>query len=206
MGWKQVAKTGGTGDFEKAPPGNHAAVLVALIDLGVQRNEFNGEEKFQHRAFFCFELTDEKNKAGNNHLVGIDLTRSMDAKSKLRGWVDSWRGRKTNDGEEFDISSLAGKKCLLSVTDSKGYPKVTGVAAPSKGMKIPEATRPITIFSIDDIKPDGSFTLPDWLPYLYGEPLKTVIERRCEEEDDAKGDAHEPDRDKKDAEQLQEMF
>ncbi len=207
MGWKQVAKTGGGGDFEKAPPGNHPAVLVALIDLGVQENEYNGEKTYQHRGFFCWELTGEKNSKGFNHLIGIDLTMSMDAKSKLRGWVDAWRGRKTNDGEEFDISSLLGKKCLLSVTEKNGYPKIAGVAAVPKGMTVTEATHHLEIFSLDDIKPDGSFTIPDWLPYLYGEPLKTVIERRCEEDQVAEATTGAPtEQHKADTAQLQEMF
>ncbi len=201
--WKQVAKTGGGGDFEKAPPGNHPAILVALIDLGVQENDFQGTKSYQHRAFFCWELTSEKNTKGVNHIIGIDMTVSMNEKSKLRAWVDAWRGKKTNDGEEFDISTLVGKKCLLSVTEKNGYPKIAGVGGVPKGMTVADATKPLAIFSIDDIKADGSFTLPDWLPYLYGEPLKTIIERRCEQEDEApKGDAHEPD----DAKQLAEMF
>ncbi len=206
MGWKQVAKTGGGGDFEKCPPGNHPAVLVALIDLGVQENEFNGEKKYQPRAYFCWELTGEKNSKGFNHLIGIDLTVSMDAKAKLRGWVDAWRGRATTDGEEFDISTLVGKKCLLSVTEKKGYSNVSGVAAIPKGMTVAPPTKTLTTFSIDDIKPDGTFTIPDWLPYLYGEPLTEVIKRRCEKEDEPeKGDANE-DGIKSDSEQLQEMF
>ena len=155
MSWKQVAKSGGGDNFEKAPPGNHPAVLVALIDLGVQENEFNGEKKYQHRAFFCWELTSEKNTKGNNFIIGIYLTVSMGDKAKLRQWVDAWRGRKTNDGEEFDISSLVGKKCLLSVTESRGYSKVNGVAQVPKGMAVPKPTHQLTTFSIDDIKTAG---------------------------------------------------
>ncbi len=205
MGWKQVARAS-TGDFEKAPPGNHPAILVALIDLGYQANDYQGKVTYPLRAYFCWELTSEKNKEGNNFLVGIDLTVSMDTKAKLRGWVDSWRGRVTPDGEEFDISTLVGKKCLLSITEKRGYSNVSGVAAIPKGMTVAPATKPLTTFNVADIKPDGSFTIPEWLPWLYGKPLKDVIMARCEKEDEpAKGDANE-DGIKSDSEQLQEMF
>ncbi len=186
--WKQKAKSGG--DYEQAPPGNHPAVCVAIVDIGVQEQEFAGEKKYQRRAYFCFELVSEKSKAGNNFLLGIDLTVSLAEKAKLRAWVEAWRGKKIADGEEFDISVLLGKKCLLSVIEKGGYARIQGVASMPKGMVVGEPTHKPFIFSVDDIK-DDTYDLPDWLPWLYGETLKAHIDRRCEEVED--GNAKEPD-------------
>lgn len=60
MSWtKQQAnsKTGG-GNYEKPPPGNHPAVCVAIIDMGTQKQEYQGNVTFAHRAYFVWELVE----------------------------------------------------------------------------------------------------------------------------------------------------
>ena len=183
MGWKVKESKG---DFESAPAGNHPAVLAAIIDLGVQRNDYQGVESFQKRAYFCWELVTEKAKNGQTFVVGIDLTVSLNEKAKLRHFIDAWRGKAMAEGEEFDISKLLGKKCLLTLTaNKKGYPVVSGVAAIPKGMTVAEPTRKPVIWSLDDLDETGKIELPEWLPRIFGETVKEVIEHRCEEEAEA---------------------
>lgn len=178
--WKQRASSRGDGEgFAKAPPGNHPAALVAIVDLGDQKNEYKGVETVQRRAFFCWELVLEKVPGtSRNHLVGIDLTVSLNEKAKLRQWIEAWRGKKLADGEEYDISVLLGKKCLLNVEEKNGYPKVSGVAAVPRGMAVPEPQTKPFLWGCEKIEEEGGINLPDWLPYLYGESLKTHIEGR----------------------------
>lgn len=183
MGWKTKAKKGGDGEFEKAPIGNHPAVLIGMIGMGIQENEFNGQKTQQRRALFVWELVTEKNKAGQNHIIAIDLTVSLGEKAKLRGWIEARTGKPIPEGHEYDISKELGKPCLLSVTENKGYPKVSGMAAIPKGMEVAKPSRQPFLWDVDQIGANGEITLPDWIPWLYGEPLTEHIKRRVEEDE-----------------------
>lgn len=179
--WKQQAKKGGDGN-DKPPPGNHPAVLVAIVDLGTQKQEYQGKVSWQRRAMFVWELVMEK-QAGfkdRNHLIGIDLTVSLNEKAKLRQWIEARVGRQIPEGGEYEIDKELGKPCLLSVVEKNGYPKVDGMKAVPKGMTVPPAQNAPFLWSLDDAPEDGSITLPDWLPYLYGEPLADHIRRSKE--------------------------
>src|SRR5579859_1912968 len=108
------AKAGG--GTEVPPAGNHPAVLVALIDLGTQRTEYNNQVSWQRKVYLVWELTTEQ-VAGttNNHVIGRDYTLTFSSKSLLRGLIEKWRGRGFAENEEFDLSKLLGQKCLLTV-------------------------------------------------------------------------------------------
>lgn len=175
--WTPKASKGNGDGFPKAPAGNHPAVLVAIVDLGTQKQEYQGNVTWQRRAYFCWELTAEavpgfKDK---NFLVGLDLNISLNEKAKLRKWIEARVGKQIPEGVEYDIRKELGQKCLLNVAEKNGYPKVEGMGAVPKGMAVPDAKTPPFLFSLDERKPDGSFELPDWLPWLYGSKLGDVI-------------------------------
>lgn len=179
--WKTKPSKGGDGEYEKAPAGNHPAVLVAMIDMGTQEQEFKGEIKELHRAFFCWELVGEKTKGGKNHLIGMDLTVSLNERAKLRGWIEARIGRPLGEEEEYDFLQELGKPCLLNVVMNKsGYPKVDGMSAVPKGMTVPSPTFTVTSWHLDDYEATGKIDIPSWLPYLYGESVTDHI-RRCGE-------------------------
>lgn len=184
MSWKAKAAKGGSGDFEKAPPGNHPAVLIGLIGMGIQENEFGGEKTRQRRAMFVWELVTEKNKAGGSFIIGIDLTVSLNEKAKLRQWIEARTGKPMPEGHEYDLSKELGKPCMLNVTEKNGYPKVAGMAAVPKGFTVPAPTRQPFIWDVDQIDANGHFELPSWVPYLYGEPLSEHIKRRVIEDEE----------------------
>lgn len=171
--WAMTAtKSGGEGGFEKAPPGNHPAVMVAIVDMGTQTVDgYQGAPaKDQHRAYLVWELVGEP-AAGTsrNHTIGIDMNLSLNEKAKLRKWVEAWTGKPIGDGGGFDISTLLGKSCLLNVIEKNGYPKVDGVGAVPKGMAVPSAQNKPVAYTLGDLM--GGATPPDWLPYLFGRPI-----------------------------------
>lgn len=179
--WKQKANksTGEGGNFAKPPAGNHSAVLVAIIDMGEQHSEFGGESKWQHRAYFVWELVGEQ-IAGTkkNHVIGIDLTVSLNEKAKLRKWIEARAGKPIPDGVEYEIDKELGQPCLLNVVMKGDYPKVEGVAALPKGMPVPKPSYPLTLISLDEFS-DGK-AVPEWVPWLYGEALEDHIRRSKE--------------------------
>jgi len=173
---------GGGGGHEKAPPGNHLAVLVGIFDMGTQENEFGGKVKVQHRAYFAWELTGEK-IAGTtkNHVIGTDLTFSLNEKATLRKWIESRTGKTIpEDGADFDISSELGQPCMLSVVMNGEYPKIAGMAAvPAIFLKsVPKPTYPITLVELDQFK--AGTPIPEWCPWLYGNELSDHI-KACQE-------------------------
>lgn len=182
--WKKTANSKGAagGEYEQPPAGNHCAVLVAMIDLGEQRQEpyeAGGKITWPHRIYWCWELCDEK-KSGStaNHTIGMDLTFSLHEKAKMRGFVEARRGSKIPDSMELDISEELGKPCLLNVVMKGDYPKIEGLGALPKGMPTPIPTYPLTILTLDDLQ--AGATIPEWVPWLYGESLSDVWKRAKE--------------------------
>lgn len=156
------------------PEGTHAAVCVGVVDLGTQppSGKFL-DQKPQRKLYLVWELTEEATRP----LIGKDFTASLNEKATLRKWIEQWRGKKFGEDEEFDVATLAGKKCLLTITHSgngdKKYHNATSVAAPMKGMSIRDAqVKPFT-FSLDDGEP---FRGPTWdLPFWYGRSIEEVV-------------------------------
>jgi len=193
--WKQKASKGGGGDGEgidRPPPGNHPAVLVAIIDMGTQDTDFQGKPGKAHRAYFVWELVTRKvaGTKGTNHLIGIDLTVSLNENAKLRKWVEARKNKRMPDGYEYDISKELGQPCLLNVTlNKREYPVVSGMSAVPDGLSIPGPQRKPFLWGLDDDTDD----LPDWLPWLYGRKIADHIAdchekrkgRRSEDEGDA---------------------
>ena len=83
--------TAGGGNFEKAPAGNHPAVLVGLIDLGMQWMDAYKDRpgKYMRKAFFVWELVTKK-QAGmkdKNLLIAADLTVSLHENATMTAWL-----------------------------------------------------------------------------------------------------------------------
>jgi hypothetical protein len=176
MSWKVSASASNDGGVrEKAPAGNHVAVLVALIDLGQQwQDGYQGEEgKYQHRVYFVWELVTKPLQGfkDRNHVLAVDLTLSLNEKAKMRKWLEARRGEKIKDGQ-FDIADELGKPCLLNVVmNNNNYPKVEGVSQMPEGLPVPPNKHPLTMWKMgEDIA-----AVPAWVPWLYGRSIQEVI-------------------------------
>lgn len=181
-GWTMTASSGGGGGGgEKAPPGNHPAVLVAIVGMGTQKSDYQGVVKWNRRAFFVWELVTKKNSlSGKNHLIGIDLTMSFAEKAKLKAFVESWQGRAIPAGESFDVSELLGKPCLLSVKMKGDWPRIDGVAAVPELMTVPPSqTKPLA-WTLAGKQPNTVLDIPEWVPWLYGKSLSEHV-KACKE-------------------------
>jgi hypothetical protein len=179
-------KSSGGGDYEKPPPGNHPAVLVAVIDMGHQWQEpFKGDPKskgaWQHRAFFVWELVTKKQSGSTrNHVIGLDLTLSLNEKAKLRKWVEARMGRPIAEGENYDAAKELGLPCLLNVVEKNGYPKIEGVSAVPEGFTVPAPQNKPLAWNITTAMDAKRIDLPTWLPYHYGQPIGDVIKKAQE--------------------------
>ena len=170
--------TGGGGKREKAPAGNHLAVLVAVIDMGHQWQEpYEAGDKgyWSRRAYFVWELCDEKIAGTDkNHVVAIDLTLSRRDTSKVAKWYKARTGQEIPD--PYNPTAELGQHCMLNVVaNAKGYPKVDGLTAVPKALagRLPAPTYPLTAVSLSQFQ--GGAVLPDWLPWLYGNPVEDHV-------------------------------
>jgi hypothetical protein len=174
------SRGGGGGGTEKPPPGNHLAALVAVIDLGTQDTGFGGEVKFQRRAYFVWELVgvEMAGTKGRNHVIGLDLTVSLNEKAKLRKFIEARKGSPIKDGEPYRVTDELGKHCMCNVVMKGDYPKVDGIAAPPaiQGMTLPAPKHPPFAWNLKGHRKGDPIEIPDWVPFLYGCPIPDVIQ------------------------------
>ena len=125
-----ISDNGGT-SFEQPPTGSHAARCISIIDLGTQRSTYEGEVQIKHQVIVRWELANELltigDFAGKPFTVSKFYTASLHEKAGLRKDLASWRGRDFTAEElkGFDMKSILGKPCMLSVgLSEKGKAKV----------------------------------------------------------------------------------
>lgn len=155
---------GSGSNFEPAPPGNHPARCVSLIDLGTQEQEYVGEFSLKHQVFIMFELPKQMKTFKKEDVevtepftVSGFYTLSLHEKAKLCHLLEGWRGKAFTDQEKeaFDITVLAGKACLMNVL---GYTKKNGdtgskIGSASQlpeGLNCPPQVHPTVLFSLED--------------------------------------------------------
>jgi len=174
-----ASDTGGK-DFKKVPPGCHFAICNMVVDLGVQRSEFQGQVKSQHKVYLRWEVPDERityEKDGKETegpcSIGSTYTLSLHEKAKLRQVLENWRGKPFTADElkGFDISSVAGKCCQLMVTHTEGegktYANITGIIGLSKEQRakasVAKSEVGVLLYSLDDPDADTFEQLPKWI-------------------------------------------
>lgn len=155
-----IAETGTT-DYTPPEAGTFTARCCALIDMGTQASVWEGEEKRAHKVLVSFEITDADNRRsdGSAHIVSKRFTASLHAKSGLRKFLESWRGRPFTPEElrGFDLKNVLGLDCLVGIVhDVKGdrtYANLGSVMKLPKGM--PAGAGEVAPVSFD-------LTTPDW--------------------------------------------
>jgi len=165
--------------FEPVPPGAHIARCVTVVDCGMQKIEWKGEEKWQHKVWIAFEVPGQRaewvDKEGNEHegpkIIGKLYTNSISEKSHMGQHLASWRG-KAFTGQEirdgFDVSVLLGLACQISVAHNesggKVYANITGIMGIPAGIEAPAQETPSTLYDPTASEaPQVYETLPNWL-------------------------------------------
>lgn len=159
-----AAATGGT-DFKPVPAGMYMARCFRVIDLGTQRGEWKGKEKWSRKVLIQWELYGEADDGtpltlddGRPMSVSKRYTLSLGDNAQLRADLKSWRGRDFTPDElaGFDISALLGVGCMLNIAhdtkDGKTYTNVASVTPIPKVMResFPKACNPQMIFDVSE--------------------------------------------------------
>lgn len=180
-----------SGDFVTVPPGMHLGRCYRIIDLGTQRSEYKGEEKYNQKVMIQFEVHGEDDKGqplqtsdGRPLSIAKSYTVTLSEKSNLRKDLQMWRGRDFTAEElrGFELKNILGAWAMLTVvhTESNGkvYSNIAGVGAVPASMKktgLPQGVNETKLFEIE--KPDMA------LFDTFSENLKKKIESSPEWQD-----------------------
>lgn len=140
-----IAK-GNSGNFTPAPAGTFRCVCVDVIDLGLVKQTWNGEEKQSHKIRVVWQI-DENMEDGKPFMASNMYTLSLDPKANLRKLIEGWLSSSVTsevEAQGFDVEELIGRSGILTVvhrvTPKGTYANVASVAPLMKGMPALEAS------------------------------------------------------------------
>lgn len=164
---------GGGGDFKRVPAGTHLAICNLVADLGIQPGSGMYPDP-KRQIVIRWEVPGERveyerdgQKVEGPQTISRTLTASMNEKAGLRKLLESWRGKKFTDAEaaSFDVASILGKPCLLSITETEKngevYANVGNVSPLIKGMTAGDAENPLLYYGNDNTRQLEA--MPKWI-------------------------------------------
>lgn len=163
---------GQNGDFQATLPeeGPDTAVCYQIVDLGTHETEFKGQKKQRREIQFAFELPNQMHqfKEGEEEkplAVFQNFTLSLASQSKLRPFLEKWRNKAINDGDELDLNVFLGQSAIINIAieeskSGKEYPKIVSIKPPKKKL---EGINKQTIFSLDEYDQQAFDALPEWM-------------------------------------------
>ena len=184
MALNAAKAAGGTGSkVEPIPADNYMARVAQVIDLGVQNQRpYQGKEKPPaQEVMITYELVTEfmKDDDGNpdperprwiSERFPLFNLRADRAKSTKRYFA---LDPEQNFGGDF--TSLVGLPCLVAVVnnerDGRIYNNVGSISPPLKGIPVPDAVNPPTLFDFDDPDPEAWERMPEWIQGIIKDSL-----------------------------------
>ena len=142
-----VAKAGDN-KFEKFPlpdEGTVQAVCAGVWDLGIQKTNYNGVDKEQHKVVIAWELNQlidapESEYHEMPYMLSKTYTLSLYENSNLRHDLESWRGKPFDEQtieNGFDVEKLYGINCLVGVShvtkNDRTFANITSILPLMKG-------------------------------------------------------------------------
>ena len=111
-----VSANSGGKDFSPAPEGLHPSVCVDVEDLGIRTGQYGPK----HEVRIIWQLDQLNPETKKRYLASAWFTLSLAEKSKLRPFLEAWRGRKFTNEElnQFDLESVIGANCQLQIIHS----------------------------------------------------------------------------------------
>jgi hypothetical protein len=152
MKWKEG------GQFENPSPGSHIARCFQLVDLGTNNHSYNGETWQSRDVRFTFELPFETMEGkynaehkGKPFAMSTTMKQSLHASSKLRPFLESWRGRKFTKEEltAYDPRKCVGAPCRLTLIADGDKVFIDSICPLGKGEACPSPVNPPLFFSLE---------------------------------------------------------
>lgn len=164
-------------NFKPVDAGSYSARIYSIVDLGTHEESYKGAEpKNVRKVRITWELPTEIKeweKDGEKyeapHVIGKEYSLSMGSKSNLRKHIELITTTLSDEeAYSFDVFSLIGTECLLSVAHKESkegntYAFINTVARLPKGMECPAPVNPPTIFNIGEWNQEVFDVLPKFL-------------------------------------------
>lgn len=161
--------------FEQIPEGAYPARIYRILHIGTIPNEAFGGKN--NKAYISFEFPTElrefdKAKGEQPMVLSQEYTLSFGDKSNLKKVIDACDPKALKIGtdgvvEEYDIESLLGKCCLVTVTHkttAKGtYANIGACTVLPKGMDCPSQMNPSTLLNYDSFNEALFNSLPEFI-------------------------------------------
>lgn len=182
----KVPYAGSGKSFDPLEAGNYPALVVQVIDLGLQaQRPYEGKAKDPcYEIMVTYELVTEflPDDDGNDdtskprwvsELFGIYPLASEKAKSTKR--YLQLDPKLEHDG---DWAAMIGKPCLVAVVQNKNkatgkvYNNVGGISPPIKGMDVPPLVNEGRVFTQDGECELSLDSLPEWIQTIIKEGLE----------------------------------
>lgn len=107
------------GSYDPHPEGQFVVKCVDMIDLGERVETYQGRTKIVHKVSLVFVSDEVNEETGQPFLLSREFTVSLFAKSNLRQFLESWRGKKYEDGQLEDeglpLHKLVGQVGLATI-------------------------------------------------------------------------------------------
>lgn len=118
-----LATDKGGSNIEPIKSGTHMGRCIQMIHIGTLTETMpDGKVTTRNLCRFTFELPNEmhtfdESRGAEPRLVSKEFTLSMNAKSSLRKFLDTWRGVPftENEAKSFDVTALIGIPCMLAI-------------------------------------------------------------------------------------------
>lgn len=176
----KIKASGGGGSV--CPAGDHPAIVISVIDLGVQRTA-NGNKPL---LMLTFELPlqpvtfkdDDGKEQTRPRVISRRFTKSMHEKSSLRKFIERMRGAKFTDAQasDFDVAALLGKPCMLEIAHTmkgdKTYANIDLVSR-YKGEALKQ-THASWIYDMSQPNEQLFQQFPAWLQKVIGERIQVA--------------------------------
>jgi hypothetical protein len=173
-----------SGDYKPVPPGSHVAVCNLIVDLGLQPASDPHDEP-RREVYLRFETPQQRNehtRDGQGYeplMIGSTYTASMHEKAKLRQHLEGWRGKRffsDEEAERFDVASILGKACMLTVVENakgtKVYSNIAGISPLPAGVSAPHAETQLLLHCAGHTADLNM--LPEWLQKKIGNRIEEV--------------------------------
>jgi hypothetical protein len=168
-----------TGPYIPCPSGQHAGVLVGVIDIGTHHEVFpDGKEDVFRQLVLVWEATEVEREDGEPQLLAIQARMSIRQNTKLRGLLEDWLGDEFNP-ERFDPRTLLGRTALLNVIQKRSnkdrpYHRITTVMGLPPRMPVSTARTAPVFYSTSQGEPPEQLRS---FPYVFiNHTLRPIIE------------------------------
>lgn len=151
----------GSGDFAPLPAGPHVARCVAFVDLGTQKQEFQGQTSTRRKVRVTWEVPSERMNDGRAMTISKTYTASLDPKATLRADLEGWRNKAFTEAEihGWEAEQLLGRACQINVVHNvspgtgKTYAAVRTVMPLGKGQTCEPQESASVFFNLDEFDP-----------------------------------------------------